>query len=75
MTDAKIALERLRQLDKLMLTPTDICPVLGSDPQTIRDTAKDTPELIGYPYTFVGRNMKIPRIPFLRFMGVEEAGR
>ena len=65
------SLSDLIACEKLFLTPTDICGILGSDPQSIRDTARQYPERIGYPFTFVGRNMKIPRIPFLRFMGIE----
>ncbi len=65
-------LAELQASDKVFLTPTDICGVLGSDPQTIRQTAREYPERIGYPFTFAGSNMKIPRIPFLRFVGAEQ---
>ena len=64
-------LEDLKNMDKLFLTPTEISGVLGSDPQTIRVTARQRPDRIGFEFTFVGNRMKIPRIPFLRFMGVE----
>lgn len=59
----------IRNSDKVFLTPADISGVLGSDPQTIRQTAREYPERIGFPFTFAGANMKIPRIPFLRFLG------
>lgn len=62
----------LQALDKPFLTPAEVAPVLGSDPNTIRVTARQRPDLIGFPYTFVGSRMKIPRIPFLRFLGIEE---
>jgi len=65
-------LTELQASDKIFLTPTDISGVLGSDPQTIRQTAREHPERIGYPFTFAGSNMKIPRIPFLRFVGAEQ---
>lgn len=61
-------LEDLREIDKPFLTPEDISGVLGSNPQTIRVTAHQRPDLIGYPFTFAGNRMKIPRIPFLRFV-------
>ena len=64
-------LEDLINMDKHFLTPADICGVLGSNPQTIRVTAHQRPDLIGFEFTFVGNRMKIPRIPFLRFMGVD----
>lgn len=58
-----------------MLTPDDVAGVLGSHPATIRETAKQHPERIGYPFTFVGNRMKIPRIGFLRWLtgGAEQA--
>ena len=64
-------LEDLRASPKAFFTPGDVCGVLGSNPQTIRVTARQRPELIGYEFTFVGNRMKIPRVPFLRFMGIE----
>lgn len=64
-------LEDLINMDKPFLTPADIAGVLGSNPQTIRVAARQRPDLIGFTYTFVGNRMKIPRIPFLRFMGVD----
>lgn len=56
---------------KAFFTPGDVSGVLGSNPQTIRVTARQRPDLIGFEYTFVGNRMKIPRIPFLRFLGVD----
>ena len=63
-------LAELRASDKAFFTPSDVSGVLGSDPQTIRVTARQRPDLIGFSFTFVGNRMKIPRIPFLRFLGV-----
>ena len=64
------SLTDLQASDKIFLTPADISGVLGSDPQTIRVTARQRPELLGFEFTFVGSRMKIPRIPFLRFLGI-----
>lgn len=68
-----MTLERLRGLDKPFLTPKEIAGVLGSDPQTIRVTARTAPERVGFPFTFTGNRMKIPRIPFLNFMEGRES--
>lgn len=62
-------LKALQESDKTFLTPQEVSAVLGSDPQTIRVTARQRPDLIGFKFTFVGNRMKIPRIPFLRFLG------
>lgn len=57
--------------EKVFLTPYDISCVLKCTPQTIRVMARQEPQMIGFPFTFVGNRMKIPRIPFLRFIGAE----
>lgn len=64
-------LEELKNDQRAFLTPQDISGILGSNPHTIRVTARQRPESIGFEFTFVGNRMKIPRIPFLRFMGVD----
>ena len=55
---------------KDFLTPSEIAPILGVNPHTLRVTARQCPELIGFPFTFSGNRMKIPRVPFLCFVGV-----
>ncbi|MBR4017277.1 MAG: hypothetical protein IKK11_05645 [Oscillospiraceae bacterium] len=65
-----MTLQDIQKMDKAFLTPDDVSCVLGSNPQTVRVTARQRPDLIGFEFTFVGNRMKIPRIPFLRFMGV-----
>ncbi len=64
-------LEELRRSDRIFLTPAEVAPILGCDPQTVRVTARQCPERLGFPFTFCGNRMKIPRIPFLRFLGAE----
>lgn len=66
-----MTLEEIKHSSKRFLTPAEIAVVLESDPQTIRLTARETPELIGYAFTFSGSHMKIPRVPFLRWLGEE----
>lgn len=66
-----MTLQEIVASEKPFLTPGDIAPVLRSDPQTIRVTARTTPERVGFPFVFTGNRMKIPRLPFLRFLGVD----
>ena len=63
-----MTLKEIRESDKEMLTPYDVGEVLGSDPATIRETAKQRPDLIGFRFCFIGTRMKIPREAFLRWM-------
>ena len=65
---SKMTWTEILKSDKDMLTPEDISEVTGSNPQTIRLSAKQHPELIGYPFAFHGSAMKIPRIGFIAWM-------
>lgn len=64
-------LEKIKASEKIFLTPAEVAPVLGCDPQTIRHAAREQPELLGFPCMVIGTRTKIPRIPFLRFLGIE----
>ena len=68
-----MTLNDIRGLDKPFLTPKEVAGVLGSDPQTIRVTARTAPERVGFPFTLTRNRMKIPRIPFLNFMEGRES--
>ena len=68
-----MTLQEIKGSTKPFLTPREVAGVLGSDPQTIRVTARTAPERVGFPFTFTGNRMKIPRIPFLVFMEGREA--
>lgn len=63
-----MTINEIKGLDRPFLTPKDVAGVLGSDPQTIRVTARTAPERVGFPFTFTGNRMKIPRVPFLKFV-------
>lgn len=62
--------ELINKKDREFFTAAEVCTVLGADPQTIRDTARQRPDLLQFPVICAGNRVKIPRIPFLRFMGV-----
>ena len=67
-----MTLEEIRNSDKDVLTPADIAPILGSDPQTIRTAVRDDPELFGFKATLIGNRIKIPRLRFLAYLGYAE---
>lgn len=61
-----MTIEEIRKSNKVVLTPTDIAPVLGVHPYSINKAKKDG--TLEFPATFIGKNLKIPRIPFLKYM-------
>lgn len=62
--------ELVAMTDREWFTPAQISGVLNANPQTIRVTARQRPELLGFPVILTGNRVKVPRIPFLRSMGV-----
>lgn len=63
-----MTLDEIKQSDKPMLIPADVADVLGCDPHSIRVTAHQRPELLGFPVCIVGTRVKIPRKPFINFI-------
>lgn len=63
-------LQEIIDSDQVFLTPEDVSGVLKAHPHSIRTAAKQRPELLGFEFFFIGTRMKIPRIPFLRYLGV-----
>ena len=43
---------------------------IGADPAYIRHQARKCPEKLGFPVIVYGKRVKIPRIPFLRYLGL-----
>lgn len=64
-----MTLQDIINSDFAYLTPADIAPILGYDPQSIRTQAHKDPQALGYPVIIIGRRIRIPRIPFLRYLG------
>ena len=64
-----MTLDEIRSSTKEVLTPADIAEVLQADPQDIRVQARTAPERLGFPVIIIKSRTKIPRIPFLRYMG------
>ena len=62
--------ELVAKTDREWFTAEEICRVLNMDPQTLRLTARQRPELLGFPSVISGCRVRFPRIPFLRHMGV-----
>ena len=66
-----MTIQEIQSCDRSFLLPADVAEVLECDPQCIRILARTDRDKLGFPVCVVGKRTKIPRIPFLRFMGVE----
>lgn len=64
------AIQAIVDSDKVFLTPADVAPILGMDPHSIRLTARQRPERLKFEFIISGNRTKIPRIPFLRCIGI-----
>lgn len=69
-----MTIEDIKNMDKEILTPGDVAPVLGCDPNVIRFQAKQDIKQLGFPACKVGSRIKIPRKAFIAWFlnGVEE---
>lgn len=66
-----MTLDEIKACNKPTLTPAEIAEVLNCDPQDLRCQARMAPERLGFPVIVVKTRTKIPRIPFLRFLGID----
>lgn len=66
-----MTLDDIKQINREFLLPREVAEIMGCDPQDIRVTARERPDLLGFPVCVIGSRTKIPRIPFLKFMGVD----
>ena len=65
-------LDVIKNDDRIFVTVADIAPILKADPLYLREPARQAPEALGFPVSVVGRRVKLPRVPFLRFCGVDD---
>ena len=64
-----MTLDEIKASDALWLTPVDVAPVIGCDPNKLRLTAHENPALLGFNVTVTGSRVKIWRKPFLKYIG------
>lgn len=68
-----MTLAEIARLDDVFLTPNEIAQLLCSDRNDINVMAatQEGREALGFRVIRIGSRTKIPRIPFLRYMGWE----
>ena len=67
-------MEELLASNKAYLTPCEVAGVLGTTDQQVRVCARQRRDLLGFRTIIMGSRVKIPRIPFLQYLGVKGAG-
>ena len=61
-------LDTIKALDSATITAAQAATVLGCNPQYIRETARDHPEWLQFPFIRMGKRLRIPRLPFIGYM-------
>ena len=61
-------LEELRACEKCFISPCEAAPLLGVNPHWIRLMVRQHPEELGFQTIQSGRNIKIHRVSFLRYL-------
>ena len=63
-----MTLEDIEMLDKEMLVPTDIAPILGCTPYTINVATRNGENPFPFPVIRIGTRVRIPKMPFIKAM-------
>lgn len=71
MADREQAIQAIRESEEPCITPAMAAKVIGCDPNWIRQAAKTEPSKLGFRVIRIKDQTKIPRVPFLRYMGLE----
>lgn len=69
MNDSADAITRIKASTKACITATEAAKVLQCAPYALNIKAKEN--ALPFPAFFVGNRLRIPRIPFLKFLGYE----
>ena len=62
-----MTIEDIKKMDKDILTPADIAPVLECDPNIIRRQADEDIKQLGFSASKIGTRIKIPKEAFIRW--------
>ena len=63
-----MTLNELEKLDKEVLVPKDIAPILGCTPYSINVATKNGKNPFPFPIIRMGTRVRIPKMPFIKAM-------
>ena len=64
-----MTVEDLKKMKEPVISGTMAAKVMGMDSSRLIGYAREHPERIQFPFQISGNRLKIPRIPFLRWLG------
>ena len=68
-----MTVEDLKRMKEPIISGTTAARLIGMHPTRLIGYAREHPERIQFPFQISGNRMKVPRIPFLRWLGeIEE---
>ena len=67
-----MTLKDIEMMDKEMLVPADVAPILGCNPYSINVATRDGKNPVPFPIIRMGTRVRIPKGPFLKAMRGEE---
>ncbi len=63
-----MTMDDIRTSDKDVLTALEVATVLGIRPDSLRITARQAPEKLGFNVATIGKRTLIPRLAFIAWM-------
>ena len=72
MISTPLTFEEIENLSDEVLTCVQVSKVLKSEVAALHKQAVTNPKTLGFPVIVVGTRVKIPRIPFIKFVRGEE---
>lgn len=63
-----LTLADIEAMPQECLTPAQVAPFFGTNPQAIREQARRAPELLGFPVVCLGTRVKIPKVGFIDYI-------
>ena len=63
-----MTLQELEQIQRDILVPADIAPILGCTPYSINIAVRNGKNPFPFPVIVMNKRVRIPRIPFIKAM-------
>lgn len=63
-----MTIEEIKRSECTFLSAADIAPLLGCDPQSLREQVRRNPNALGFPVCRIGKRCRFPRDGFLQFL-------